>query len=273
MTDHPSLDPNIAAYYARGGERDRLRADRLEEVRTRELLARFLPPPPATVLDVGGGAGAYAVGLAAEGYDVHLVDPVALHVEQARAAAAGAGATLASASVGDARHLDFADGAADAVLLFGPLYHLTERTDRIAALREARRVLRPNGLALAVAISRFTSTYDGLIQGLLAQDGFEEMMARDVLEGQHRNPDLDTGWFTTAYFHLPDGLAAELAEGGLTVEALLIIEGPSGAMPDADAWLADDVMRGRLLRAIRRIEAEPSILGAGGHIMAVGRKS
>ena len=87
------------------------------------------------------------------------------------------------------------------------------------------------------------------------------------------NPDLNTGWFTTAYFHRPDELAAELADAGFTVEALLAIERPSDAMRDANAWLADDVMRGRLLRAIRRIEAEPSILGAGGHLMAVGRKS
>ena len=120
---------------------------------------------------------------------------------------------------------------------------------------------------------RVAATYDGLIQGLFAQEGFEEMIERDVLEGQHRNPDLNTGWFTTAYFHRPDELAAELTEAGLTVEALLAIEGPSDAMRDADRWLADEVMRGRLLRAIRRIESEPSILGAGGHIMAVGRNS
>ena len=80
---------DIAAYYDRGDEEGRLGDwGRLEFLRTRELLARFLPAPPATVLDVGGAAGAYALPLAAEGYEVHLVDPVALHVEQARAASA-----------------------------------------------------------------------------------------------------------------------------------------------------------------------------------------
>jgi hypothetical protein len=69
---------------------------RLERVRTEELIARFLPPAPATVLDVGGGPGAYAVWLARRGYAVHLVDPVELHVEQAREASArqAAGLTL-----------------------------------------------------------------------------------------------------------------------------------------------------------------------------------
>jgi SAM-dependent methyltransferase len=86
------LDPDIEAHYGLGEERDRLGADTdvpsLELVRTRELLERFLPPAPARVLDVGGGAGAYAAWLAARGYSVHLIDPVPLHVEQALAASA-----------------------------------------------------------------------------------------------------------------------------------------------------------------------------------------
>jgi hypothetical protein len=73
----------IAAYYERGNEEGRLGDwGRLEFLRTLELLTRFLPPPPATVLDVGGAAGAYALPLAGDGYEVHLLDPVALHVEQ-----------------------------------------------------------------------------------------------------------------------------------------------------------------------------------------------
>ena len=40
-----------------------------------------------------------------------------------------------------------ADGSQDAVLLFGPLYHLTEAADRQRALAEATRVLRPDGRA------------------------------------------------------------------------------------------------------------------------------
>ena len=137
------VDPRIIAYYEHGLERDRLAsgARRIEFLRIWELLERWLPPAPATVLDVGGGAGAYAIPLAAAGYQVHLVDPVPLHVEQAAAASRDAGTPLASASAGDARNLRAADGSADAVLLLGPLYHLTSRADRVTALREACRVL------------------------------------------------------------------------------------------------------------------------------------
>jgi ubiquinone/menaquinone biosynthesis C-methylase UbiE len=245
-------------------------------MRTRELLSRLLPAPPATVLDVGGAAGAYALPLAAEGYEVHLVDPVALHVEQARAAsAAQPDAPLASAEQADARELPFADESADVVLMLGPLYHLTDAADRARALHEARRVLRPGGLLAAAAITRFASTLDGVAQGFLLEPGFEEIVERDLAEGQHRNPDAHPGWFTTAYFHRPDELEREVASTGFDVRAVLAIEGAVGAAAEThalDAWLDDPVRRDVLLRAIRRVEAEPSLLGASPHVLAVATR-
>src|SRR5205823_5178670 len=148
--------PEIEAYYARGQEVNRLfrGVSQLELVRTQELLTRWLPAPPAVVLDVGGGSGVYACWLAAQGYAVHLIDPAPLHVEQAlQASAQQPGSPLAGARVGDARRLDCKEERADATLLLGPLYHLTERDDRLQALREAKRVLRPGGLLFAVGIS------------------------------------------------------------------------------------------------------------------------
>jgi SAM-dependent methyltransferase len=267
-------DRDIAAYYDRGDEQGRLGDwGRLEFLRTRELLARFLPAPPATVLDVGGAAGAYALPLAAEGYEVHLVDPVALHVEQAQAAsAAQPDAPLASAVVGDARALPVDDHSADVALLLGPLYHLTEAADRTRALHEARRALRPGGLLAAAAITRFASTLDGVAQGFLLEPGFEAIVERDLADGQHRNPETHPGWFTTAYFHRPDELERELAAAGFDVTALVAVEGAVGAAAEThalDAWLDDPGKREILLRAIRRVEAEPSLLGASPHLLAL----
>jgi len=105
---------------------------------------------------VGGGPGVYACWLSAQGYEVHLVDASPLHVEQARAASERLpNNPLASVRLGDARQLDVADAAVDAVLLLGPLYHLTERADRLTALRESARVLRPGGHVFVAAVSRF----------------------------------------------------------------------------------------------------------------------
>jgi ubiquinone/menaquinone biosynthesis C-methylase UbiE len=112
-------EPDLHRFYTqRYVEDDRLRMSphgRLELARTRELLDRKLPGAPARVLDVGGGTGVHARWLVEHGYEVHLVDIVPEHVEQA-ARIAGV-----SASVGDARELEQPDDWADVVLVLGPL--------------------------------------------------------------------------------------------------------------------------------------------------------
>jgi ubiquinone/menaquinone biosynthesis C-methylase UbiE len=270
-------DPDeVVTFYARGLERDRLSGGQgaLEFARTRTLLERYLPEPPAVVADVGGGPGRYAVWLAERGYRVHLIDPVPLHVEQARAAAGGRpGAVLASAEVGDARALRLPDASADAVLLLGPLYHLPERADRLQALVEARRVCRRGGVVIAAAISRFASTLDGLRAGYLEDPSFAAVAAGDLRDGRHRNPTGDAAYFTTAYFHRPEDLAAECAEAGLSHEATLAVEGAAWLLPDLDARLADERRRAVLLAALAALETEPTLLGVSAHLLTVVRRA
>src|SRR5580658_696646 len=87
---HVSVEQQILQYYESGQEANRLESpfSRWEKVRTLDLLNRFLPRAPALILDVGGGAGAYAFPLAERGYVVDLIDPVPLHIEQAKQRAA-----------------------------------------------------------------------------------------------------------------------------------------------------------------------------------------
>ena len=222
-------------------------------------------------MDVGGGPGVYAAWLALAGYRVHLIDPVPLHVEQAVAAAAARPDHPFTAAVGDARRLDEPDASFDAVLLFGPLYHLTERAERLAALAEARRVLRPGGLALVMAISRFASLLDGVRQGILGDPEAAQVIEGTLRSGQHWNPGLDRypGWFTTSYFHQPVELAAEITESGITLEAIIGIEGPGGFV--GTGW-DDPKQRPHILRAACLVEHEASLLGVSPHLLAVARK-
>jgi ubiquinone/menaquinone biosynthesis C-methylase UbiE len=269
------LRREIGAYYAAGKEQRRLEQGpfKLERARTEEIVLRHLPPPPAEIVDVGGGAGVYALWLAAAGYTVRLVDPVPLHVEQARAESGKHGeGRLAEVLLGDARRLPQADGSHDAVLMLGPLYHLTDRADRLTALREARRVLRPGGGLFAAAIGRFASLLAGLFEGHLLDPAFAAIVQQDLKDGQHRNPTGGFDYFTTAFFHRPEELRAEVLEAGFAVDAVLGIEGPGWLLSDFDTRWADARKRELILAAARAVETEPALLGVSPHLIAVAHR-
>jgi len=265
----------IVRYYSAADEASRLRTGwfQLEQARTKELILRHIQPAPATVLDVGGAAGTYACWLASRGYQVHLIDPVLRHVEQASAASAKQPQhPLASAVAGDARKLEQANQAMDAVLLLGPIYHLTERKDRLTALREANRVLRPGGLVWAAGISRFASLLDSLSGGFFDRPEFAPILDRDLAEGQHRNATGNLLYFTDAFLHLPEELAAELREAGFELVELVPVEGPGWLARDFDRLWSNPQQRERLLAVLRKVEHEPALIGASSHILAIGRK-
>jgi SAM-dependent methyltransferase len=270
--DRPEL--SIGEYYARAPEETRLERGRyvLEKARTQELILRHIPPAPATVLDVGGAAGAYAFWLADLGYTVHLVDLAPRLVGEAQRLNEGRQPALVSCAVGDARSLVFGDAAVDAVLLLGPLYHLTERAERQVALREALRVLRPGGWLFASAISRWASLLVAMSLNLFRDPVLAKIVERDVREGQHRNPSDRLPLFTTAYFHKPEELGEEIGAAGFEVQGVLGLEGPGGLMPDVDDRVKDSARREELLEVARAVESEPSMLGVSDHLLAVARK-
>jgi ubiquinone/menaquinone biosynthesis C-methylase UbiE len=265
----------IEEHYATGYEDARLRTGcgKLELERTRELLARILPPPPAVVYDVGGGTGVHALWLAEKGWEVRLLDFVPLHVDLARKASGSRPeAPLVEAVVGDARSLPWPDATADAVLLLGPLYHLTRREDRLLALREASRVLRPGGVLLAAGISRFASVLDGLRADFLADPDFAAIVERDLSDGQHRNPTGRPEYFMDTFFHHPEELRSEISEAGFEAASVFGIEGPGWLVHDFDAWWNDPELRSRILRIARRLETEPALSGISAHLLASARK-
>ena len=253
-------------------ERDRLftrRDGRLEHLRTLELLERHLPSTPARVLDVGGGPGTYAAWLAERGYATHLIEPAPVLLE----AAAAYSATLPipfTTALGDARQLDEPDASCDAVLLLGPLYHLLDQADRAQVLDEAFRVLRPGGVVIAAALSRCCfATYDAAVARDLSSAIDERRTALET--GVHRPP-LS---FTETYTHRASELADELDRAGITDASIFGIEGPlwptfstdeRGPVDDEDPALQAALLVARL------VESERDVIGASGHLLAVGRR-
>ena len=276
MSNPPTqpIDRVIADVYQRTPEEARLQQGpfQLEEARTRELIQRFAPPPPAIVADVGGAAGAYALWLAEAGYTVHLVDAVPRLVAEAERRSLAARRPLASCRVGDARALELPDEAADVVLLLGPLYHLIDPNDRARALGEAARVLKPGGRLFAAAISRCASALDGLARELLQDPRFGLIVERDLRDGQHRNPTERLDYFTTAYFHRPEELGAEVRSAGLTLDGVFGVEGPGWILPDIVQRMQDAGRRETLLAVARMLETEPAVVGSSAHLLAVAQR-
>jgi 2-polyprenyl-3-methyl-5-hydroxy-6-metoxy-1,4-benzoquinol methylase len=262
--------PEIIAFYTSSfDEAERLSGTAegvLELVRTRELLGRCLPPPPARVLDVGGGTGAHARWLVQDGYQVHLVDPVERHLAQAQQ-------TGCTVELGEAGALTAGDASYDVVLLLGPLYHLPDRNDRRQALREAYRVVRPGGLVAAAAINRYASLFDTTATTHLAhppvQAAVEHILATGVHDGRKG--------FTVSAFHTAPELVDELAAAGLVDVAVHGIEGPGWAALRAveqhtGTALFDSPLFTAALAAARIAESHPDLLAAGSHLLAVGHR-
>jgi SAM-dependent methyltransferase len=271
--DRPTPDADVLAHYAVTPEDGRITdgLGQLELLRTQEIVRRHLDPAPLDVLDVGGATGVHAAWLVDDGHRVHVVDLAPDHVATARTLPQARGGGL-TAAVGDARALEHPDASVDVVLLLGPLYHLVAATDRQQALREARRVLRPGGLIVVAAVSRFASLFDGLARGFLFDPAFRAIVDADLATGVHRNPDDVPGWWTTAYFHRPEELVAEVVAAGFDLVEVVGVEGVAPWIRGLEVDWADADRRAQVVAAARAVEHEPSVLGVSPHVLAVARR-
>jgi len=263
---------SIREWYEEAYDEDaRLEGFSVEWLRQAELIGRVLPPSPAVVADIAGGTGRYAVWLAGLGYDVRLLDLVPGHVEHARARLAEAG-LRAECVVGDARALPWPDGTFDVAMVMGALYHLQDRADRLAALGEARRVLKPGGALVTAHISRWASLYDGYARGMVTDPEFRAGVDADLATGRHENPSNHPHWFTTAYFAPPEEIRDELVAAGFTEVRVLAVEGFASFLDVPEPMRTGDGLD-VLLAHLRATEAEPALLGASAHLVGLARRA
>ena len=267
-----SLTAAMQQYYELGNESERLASSaqgRLEFERTQEILLRALPPAPATVADIGGGPGRYALWLASLGYQVLHRDVMPLHVEQLREEA-GPRSGIQSA-IGDARNLDIPDASVDAVLLLGPLYHLEREDERVQALREASRIVRPAGPVLGAAISRWSARLDGVLRVRLYEEYPQVEQMVDRLERTGMIEPLFPGSFA-AVTHRPDELRQEVLAAGLKVTDLVGVEGVAFLLYDLEDRAADSRAWRIVLDAARAHERVPELMGASPHLLVTARR-
>ena len=271
MNDMESIDPKGLAGYNAGVEVGRLHRGLglIEFARTKEILLEELPPPPATIYDIGGGYGEYAFFLAELGYEVHLFDLAEEHIRLAKAAENAA--LLADAVVADARSIPREDASADAILLFGPLYHITEQAERARCLRECMRLLKPGGRLFTANITCFSTalnyTYLYDRKPVLDDDATYRMIESTVRTGLHRGNEIGL-----VYFHRPEELRGEVAAAGFAEVELRGVIGPGWIVRNVDEVWPDPAKREAILRIVRLLEREDSLMGFSTHFISMSRK-
>lgn len=267
-----SLNSEIIVHYDQGGEHERLASPqgRLEFERSKDIITRNLFKVPAKILDLGGGTGHYSFWLANLGYEVHLVDAMENHIETAKKVVQFC--SLASITVGDARNTRFSDESFDVVLMLGPLYHLTDKRDRLKALAEAKRILKPGGRLMAVCISKYASLVDGYHCGFIDDDYFRTIVYQDLVDGQHRNPENHPNYFTTTKFHEPSEFQSEIEEAGFSDIRLHAVEGFAAQVPNLRERMDNSNQKAILFDHLTAVESDQSLLGVSPHIMAIARK-
>src|SRR5262249_10128789 len=121
-------------------------------------------------------------------------------------------------------------------------------------------------------ISRWASALDGIARDLFVDPAFAAIVRQDLEHGQHRNETANWDYFTTAYFHRPEELRAEVVSVGFNCRSVVGLEGPGWILSDFDERWADPRKREDLLRVARALETEASVVGLSAHLLAVATK-
>jgi SAM-dependent methyltransferase len=249
----------LVAFYEGRDEPTRLRTGegRVEFLRTQQILRGALAPG-SQILDVGGADGVHADWLEGDGHRVEIVDLVPRHVELARARGL-------TAQLGDARQLPHRDQSFDALLLLGPLYHLTDPSNRARALAEAHRVLRPGGLLAVSAMNSLAIMLTYLRDGQLDADA--RAIAAGILETCIGDSTADTPIFA---FHTDPALRRELRDAGFGDITVRGLEGPAWPLLDP-AGPPDDAFIDRVVHLATLADRDDAFSAASAHLLALAR--
>ncbi len=263
----------LQAIYDASVEREwsRLERHRTEFAVTLRALTDYLPLPSASILDVGGGPGRYAIELTRRGYIVTLFDLSSGLLDYARIKAREAGIELAGYVLGTATNLhQFADASFDAVLLMGPLYHLRDDSERRQAIQEAKRVLRPGGLIFSAFLARYA-----FIQYLCKFEPATIMQELEsvqrVIDTGLRSPEPGTTWDSQTYCAHPIEVKPLMESEAFESLDLIAGEGIASHNEEQINQLSGELWE-TWVDLNYRLGRDPSVQGAAEHLLYVGRK-
>ena len=138
-------EDNLIKYYNKFNEDKRLktRHGKVEFITSIKYIDKYLKKfKNPKIIDIGAGTGAYSIYLEEKGYDITAVELIKHNlkvIEQKN--------KNIKLFQGNAINLSkFKSDYYDLVILFGPMYHLITKEDKIKALEEAKRITKKNGI-------------------------------------------------------------------------------------------------------------------------------
>ncbi len=285
MKKSKSVDNSALTYYESGFERSRLKSNigLIEFERTKEILLEKLPKAPAVIYDIGGAYGEYSWWLTSLGYEVHLFDLFPKNIEMSKELGKEyPNCKLHSAEVCDAVSVPRADKSADAVLLMGPLYHITDYNERISAINESKRLLKDGGVLFTAALTPYSvllhniTVYNPFSENpnrTLEDPDFVKMVEREIRDGHHINPDNSIySGLGSAHLHTSKALKAELSTGGFENSVVHGVMGGAWLAKDIDKLWENEASRNALMTTVRLFDTCEEIMGLSGHLLAVSVK-
>ncbi|NGZ19188.1 methyltransferase domain-containing protein [Vibrio aestuarianus] len=257
-------------YYAKFDEEKRLLSQNITRIEFDTTLSVLEPyiDPASNLTELGAATGRYFLHYAQQGINVTAVELVPELVEQLNSNAKRQSLSL-SVHEANATDVSFIENdSQDIVLILGPLYHIQSKSDREAVLKEAHRVLKPNGIVAIAYISRF------FVAGLLAKmsnDLVSPTVLSDLNEsGLVTSPDVDP-FFRTGYFAKPSEIESLAAHTGFSVENHVATDGYVRFIGQEVNQLNEQQYQAWLKYHLATC-AEPSLLGSSNHGLVIAKK-
>jgi ubiquinone/menaquinone biosynthesis C-methylase UbiE len=247
----------------------RFERHRTEFAVTLKVLEEYLPSPPCSVLDIGGGPGQYSIELARRGYSVTLLDLSSQSLRIAEEKAQEEGVSLESYIHANALDMSEVESAYyDAVLLMGPLYHLLSKEERVRSIREALRVLKVKGRLFVSFITRFAPFRHAAVaepEWLLQNREYAKRLLETGVHDQAKK-------FAKAYFTHPEEVMPLMESCGVRTLNIVGCEGIVAGheelinVLDGDDWEA-------WVELNYQLGQDQSMRGASDHLLYSGEKS
>lgn len=234
---------------------NRSKAARVEFLTTVRIIEEYAKPGDR-ILDVGAGAGEYSLYFSRKGYRVSALELADANIQAFRAKLTPEDdLELVQGNALDLRRYETA--SFDAVLLFGPLYHLKKEEDRLRCLEEAKRVCKPGGKLFFAFIS---NDMIFLTEFMHRPDYFA---AGEYDKQTFRLEDFPF------VFHTVDACRKLLHAGGIRILREVASDGASELMEEKINAL-DEAGFAQYLRYHRYICEKPEMLGMSNHLLFVG---